>query len=111
VGQDGVEIAGGKISHGLIGSTERDDGAGGAKVFLGIGSLDGAALDANALAFKCGDIDVLGCSSDELGRVRREIVLAEVDGLQALVGNGHAGHDGVVVASKQVGNDRIPVVD
>src|SRR5690554_7704020 len=46
IGQDRVEVAGGQISHGLVGGAERNNGIVAREVFLGISGLDRAALNA-----------------------------------------------------------------
>ena len=69
--------------------------------------LDGGLLDSH---FAVGGL-VAGAGEGEVDRrAGREVRLGEVDKLVALVGDAHAGHDGVVVAGIQVGDDGVPVV-
>ena len=73
VGEDDVEIAGIEIGQRLVGGLEGEDGVAGREVLLGIGGLDGRALDADPDALEIGrSRSVLAGADDELGRIGRK---------------------------------------
>jgi hypothetical protein len=72
-----------------------------------VGGLDRVGLRRDHRAV---EVDLRARQPDIGARVGRDVGLGEVDHLVALVGDRHAGDDGVVVARHEVGDDRIPVV-
>src|SRR5690606_22399181 len=83
VGEDGVEIAGGEVGHGLVGGGEGNHGVVLGEIAFGIIGLDGAALHADTGARKGLEVDGGAGEGNVARRIGREIFVAAVDRLLA----------------------------
>ena len=111
IGEDEIEPSRGEVEVDVVLGVvflDVDDLAVGLVDIVGV---DRRALNADRLALQPGlaDLDARALLADEAGR--RLVVLAgEVDALLALLGDRHAGDDGIVFLGQEARNDPVPIL-